>query len=48
MEVSRGSQDVVGRGSNAELHLPAPMINMEEGSCLAQATQMRDISFHDK
>ena len=47
-EVSRRSQDVLGRGGKAKLHLPVLMINMDESSNLAQAAQMRDISFHDK
>lgn len=47
-EVSRWSQDVVGRGCKAKLHLPVFMVNMEEGSCLARVAQMRDISLHDK
>ena len=47
-EVSRRSQDVVGRGGKAKQHLPALMINTEDGSSLAKATQMGDISPHDK
>lgn len=47
-EVSRRSQDVLGRGGKAKLHLPVLTINMDESSNLARAAQMRDISFHDK
>lgn len=47
-EVSRRSQDVIGRGGKAKLHLPVLMINTDDGSSLAQGTQMRDISLHDK